>query len=101
MSQVHLSGLAVSLVQHILFVHAERSWYTGLSKLFQLVRSGIRKIDVSISRASERFRSSEKPKVLQVAPGVMIIFGDPIKKGKTGIRKRESSSYVRRLVDDG
>jgi hypothetical protein len=53
-----------------------------------------------MSRASEKFRSSEKPKVLQVAPGVMAIFVDPIKERKTAIRKRELSSSVGRLVDD-
>lgn len=68
--------------------------------MFQLIKGGIRKVDVSISRASEIIKSSEKPKFLQVSPGVMAIFGDPIKERKTGVRKRETSSCVGRLVDD-
>lgn len=46
------------------------------------------------------FRSSEKPMVLHVAPGVMTIFGDLIEERKAGFRKQEPSSCVKRFVDD-
>jgi hypothetical protein len=50
--RVHLSSLAVSLIQYILMVLPERSWFTGLGKLLQLVGSSIDKVDVSMKRTS-------------------------------------------------
>jgi hypothetical protein len=39
---------------------AERSWFTGLSELFQLIGGGIGKVDVSMKRMST---------IVQVSPG--------------------------------
>jgi hypothetical protein len=53
--QVHLSSLTVGLIQHVLLIHAKRSWFTGLCELFQLVGSGIGKVYVSDEDVSKGF----------------------------------------------
>lgn len=52
--RVHLSSLAVSVIQRILQIHVKGSRFTGLSELIQLFRSSIGEVDVSVTKMSRK-----------------------------------------------
>jgi hypothetical protein len=78
-------------------------WFTRLSELFDLVGSGIGKVDVSVTRqeCQQRLFGTKKSGVLRAEPGSMIILGYFVKEGETRIGKLERSTDVGRLVDYG
>jgi hypothetical protein len=111
------ASLAVGLIPHSLLIYAKRSRLTGLSELFQLIGSGIGKVDMSAHTTSTRQakrQSAEGRSALAARrmsggglvgppnePGSMTVLGRHlVKERETGIGKLERPAYVGRLVDD-
>jgi hypothetical protein len=74
---------------------------TGLSELFQFIRSGIRKIDVSVNKKCQPSLIRSKNLGVSISePCSVTVLGNLVKEREKRVGKLERSAYVGRLVDN-